>query len=144
MSLTRLASMLLPLTLTIACAGDQDGPPFAEGRIYVHQVDGVGPPGQELCPPSCNHVVVFCPDGSATFSLSDIREPGNYRRTADEVLLDLTDSAGGAPDVIAFTLLDDGASVRDDYLDEVWSSYSGPAISIEDSSYCPSGLASGD
>lgn len=134
--------MLLPLTLTIACADNQDQPPFSEGRIYVHLVDGAGAPGQELCPPSCNHVVVFCPDGSADFTTSDAGQVGTYRRTADEVVLELANGQGRPPDVITFTLLDDGASLRDDLLDEVWSSYSGPGISLEH--YCHSEPASGD
>jgi hypothetical protein len=134
MTVLRLALIAIVLALSAACSGDEQGEPFPEARLYLHLVDGVGPPGKEYCPPECNHRVAFCPDGGARYSETDAVESGTYQRQGGEVVLDLTGpfAEEGERFLIAFTISDDGETARDDYLDRDWDIYTGPAYPIFD------------
>jgi hypothetical protein len=90
MTFLRLAHIATVLALSAACSSDEQGEPFPEARLRVHLVEGVGPPGEERCPPRCNHAVAFCPDGEASYKRSDAVDSGTYRRDGSEVVLDLT------------------------------------------------------
>ena len=136
MTVLRLAPIAIVLALSAACSSDEQGEPFPEARLYLHLVDGVGPPGEEGCPPECNHIVAFCPDGQAGYTESDAVESGTYRRDGSEVVLDLSspDAEEGERFLIVFTISDDGETARDDYRDRDWHIYSGPAYPID--SFC--------
>jgi hypothetical protein len=136
MTVLRLAPIAIVLVLSASCSSDEQDEPFPEARLYVHLVEGVGPPEEEHCPPECNHAVAFCPDGEASYKESDAVESGTYRRDGSEVMLDLTSPQAeeGERFVMVFTISDDGETARDDYLDRDWNIYSGPAYPID--SYC--------
>ena len=136
MTVLRLAPIAIVLALSAACSSDEQGEPFPEARLYVHLVEGVGAPGEEYCPPECNHVVAFCPGGEASYKPTDAVNWGTYRRDGSEVVLNLTGpyAEEGERFLIVFDISDDGETARDDYLDRDWNIYSGPAYPID--RYC--------
>ena len=90
------------------------GEPFAEGRAYAHELI----PADECNPEihgNCNQTADFCPDGSATYVVTDILLEGLYARQGDVVTLNLSETGGETSDVVTFTVVDGGATlIRDD------------------------------
>lgn len=68
---------LLLLTLLL-CGCDATGPDssqFAEPRYYLSPVYGTCEGAQEF---PCQQIAVFCPDGTATFTVTDIMNSARY------------------------------------------------------------------
>jgi hypothetical protein len=78
------------------------GEPFAEPRAYLHQIVPADQCSPEQGP--CSQTADFCPNGRASYVVTDVVLPGLYAVSAGTLTLSLGETGGETNDLLTFSV----------------------------------------